>query len=76
MLPLADAFAQEMDTATLWIFSILLSSHVPLAVTSPSTAPLLTRYALFALSAITATTKMRSRVLRAKRDPTIRVGDL
>ena len=72
MLPLADAFAQE---ATLWIFS-MLSSHVPRAVTSPSTAPLLTRYALFALPAITATTKMRSRVPRAKRDPTIRVGNV
>ena len=73
MLPLADAFAQE---ATLWIFSILLSSYVPRAVTSPSTAPLLTRYALFALPAITATTKMRSRVPRAKRGPTTRVDDL
>jgi hypothetical protein len=50
MLPLAEAFAQE-----LWIFSIVLSSNVPLAVTSPSSAPLLTLCARFALPVITAT---------------------
>ncbi len=73
MLPLADAFAQEVLIATLWTFSILLSSYVPRAVSS--TAPSLTLFARFALPAITATIKMRSRVPRAKRGPTNRVGE-
>ncbi len=76
MLRLADAFAQEVVLATLWIFSILLSSYVHRVVICPSAAPSLTLFARFALLAITATIKMRSRVPRAKRGPTTRVDDL
>jgi hypothetical protein len=72
MLPLADAFVQDL----LLIFSILLSSYVPPAVTPPSAAPSVTLFARSALPAITATIKMRSHVPRAKRGPTTRVDDL
>ncbi len=76
MLPLADAFAQEIFLATLWTYLILLSSYVPRAVTFLPTAPSLTLFARFALQAITATIKMRSHVPRAKRGSTTRVNDL
>ncbi len=69
-------FAQEGFTATLWIFFILFLSYVPRVVTSPATAPSLTRFVPSALPAITATTTTRARVPRAQRGPTPRAGNL
>ncbi len=74
MLRISHTFAQdEQFLVTMSTFSIPLSSCVHRVVLSA--APSLTRFARFALPAVTATTKMRSRVPRAKRGPTNRVGE-
>jgi hypothetical protein len=75
MLLLAHVFEQEVKSATLWIFSTLFPSHVHRAVSSPTTAPSLTRFAPSALPAITATTLTRRRVPSANRGLSTRADD-
>ncbi len=73
-------FAQEVVIAVTWIFFLCLRtlflSYALWVVTSPVTAPSLTRFAPSALPAITATTTTRARVPRAQRGPTPRAGYL